>query len=353
MKKVLTFVTVLALITSLLTVSVSANQSISNGGFSLMLDELNHDFVPKEFDEEKEKRADEIFEQLSWLYINREECIEQYKETPTSAQLSLITQLNDSILRYETLIADMGITKLSQSQASLMMEDEADYASNSVVAPSSTANTNYYLHGPYEVDAIAYDGEEVTVTYYYVTALANSTNSNMYKAVTSHIKSDEIQDYMNKLVEIYISKLIGTALSVNKVVEYLPWELLLDAPTSQYSSNANYTIQTNCMTNVKFVWCYSPTYHDYFLGCVLHSTSISETHKMAYVENGTMTTKTHENEYNQVSDNYYSPRYAVEELWSTTSSKLVERISAIDYYYEGEKVATVIPPYATSYMDMN
>ena len=331
---------------------ISNQDSIPNVSDELIENITSKQKAPRIFTDEVARSTDVMLEKLSYLYLAVEKAEGNLKEKYDIQLSKAVDDMKYDIVTLEKEIAENGAIELTPEQVTTMFDGSSTQSaiqSTSVVKPIDTANTKYYLYGPYTIATNA-----GSCKYYYVTAIGMYTRSSMWSTYYIPVNSNKVSTYVDAIVNIYVGKVAGAVVgSLGWWTNFLPWELFVSPPQTHYSSTANYTITAEYLTNVKFVWCYSPTLSKYYLGVVLNSTSVSEAHKQAYVYNGTPYSKTKFVSYTVNCDNYNKVSEITKKYWEGYENVRVEYVRRINYTYNGSSVTTIYPKYAQSYSNMN
>ena len=275
-----------------------------------------HRSAPQVYSDQRVRTSDEMLEKLSMLYLAVERAESEIEQQKNNAVSQAIVEMKKDIAEIEEQILADGAIQLTEDQIKTIFADVNmgnSSAKSGEYEPPDTDNTRYYLYGPYTIST-----DEGDCTYYYVTATALSTNSNMWASYFIPMNEDRVSSYVDAVVDVYVGKVAGEVVgALAWWTNFLPWELLLDPPATHYSTTATYTVSTQCVTNVKFVWCYSPTMYEYFLGVVLNSTSVREVHDNQYVYNGVPYGDIEEKNYTLTCDNYYRVASVTREYWES------------------------------------
>ena len=302
------------------------------------------------YSEENIRVADEILKQLGFLYLALEEAEKEYMSTNTGEIAMAIKDMEADIILLEKELEERGAIFLTPQQVEIMFaEVNTQVTRAGEYEPPDTVNTRYALFWPFTMSTT-----QGSLKYYYVTATALSTNSNMWSSEFIPMNEDRVSQYVNAVVDVYVGKVTGAVIgTLGWWTNFAPWELLLDPPSSHYSTLATYTITAQYVTNNRFIWCYSNTTNDYYLGLVLNSTSIREVHDNSYVYNGHPYGTSEEKTYTIDSDNFYSVGSVTREYWEGNETFHIEYIDEVEYTYNDKHVTSINPPYAQGYYEMN
>lgn len=302
--------------------------------------------------DEQVNASNKMLEKLSMLYLAVEQSENDLRRREDVVLSKAVSEMKKEIAELEKKILDDGAILLTDDQVKTMFADVNmgnSHTRNGVYQPPDTENTTYYLYGPYTINTNA-----GACTYYYVSAIAQKAASNMWSSYFIPMNEGRISGFIDSVVDIYVGKVAGDVVgNVLPVVNYFPWELLMEKPTTHYSTSATYTISTQCVTNVRFVWCYSPTMYEYFLGLVLNSTSVREVHDIQYVHQGVPYGEVDTTTYTLYCDNYEYVRNAVSQYWEGYENMHLAYIDPIKYFYNNAVVTTIRPAYAQGYYHMN
>lgn len=309
--------------------------------------------APQIFSDEVARSTDDMLEKLSVLYLAVERAENDLKDNNDIHLSKAIDEMKLDISLLGSDIIKNGAIELTADQV-ITMFDEVNTGSVSTLSvigqPKDTVNTKYFMYGPYTIATSAGN-----CTYYYVTATAMSTKSSMYTSQLVEMKGNKVSTYLNAVVDVYVQKAIGATVgALGWWTNFLPWELLFQSPPStHYNITADYTIRGDYVTNVKFIWCYSPTINNYYLGVVLNSTSVREEHDEKYVYNGKPYTNKKIKNYTVNCDNYSNVTAITKKYWEGNENVRVEYIKKIDYRLNKNYVKSVYPKYAQAYYNMN
>lgn len=296
--------------------------------------------------------SDELIDELGALYLSLERLEDEYEKSPNTDVLNSILKMKSNIERLEEDILNTGAIELTQEQVNIMFSDVNmgnEATRSGEYCPANTSNTRFYLYGPYTIST-----SNDSCKYYYVTATAISSSSSMVTHKYITMNSDKVSQYVNAVTDVYVSKVAGSIVgSLAWWTKYLPWELLLDPPKSHYTTTATYTIDADYVTNAKFVWVYSPTLSDYFLGVVLNSTSVREVHNNKYTYSGKPYGTLDEKNYTINCDNYNNIANVTRKYWESEANIHIEYIKNIQYNYNGSKVTAITPKHAEGYYSVN
>lgn len=293
---------------------------------------------------------EEELSRLVELNLDIEEAEIVYNKNSSVENLEALNALISEKKDIEQAILDKGTIKLTQNEVNLMLGGtNNELTSDDPYCPPDTGNTDYYMSSIYTTNT-----DIGPVEYYVVTAIPISTRSNMIESWDIDVNADMIQEYVDTIVDIYVGKVTGSIIgSLKWWIDFLPYELLLDAPSSASTTTATYRIDATYASTMRYIWCYSPTFDEYFLGLVLHKTSVRDDHIMHYVYNGKVGGDHYEEEYTLYSDNYLSFTSIVREYWESSEYIHEEYVDRIRYKYEGDTVETLSPPYAPNYGYLN
>lgn len=305
---------------------------------------------------EQELSTDDIDNELSHIYIDIERARKDYLADSTSGNEFTLSQLIQRKDFLENTLKSRGFIFLTDNEAQQLLGASSRATGSK---PADTDNTQYAVSPILSVTL----SDKTEVKYYYVTAYAESTDSNMVRRALIEMDkagAKKIADFIDALVETYVGKLVGTAASLVKGVAWLPYEML--TYSDDISISCSYTVQATYTTTPRFIWALSESLGNYQLEGVTHSTYIEDHHAMTYVHGGKSHTDSHNSNYTRRTDLYSKPGTIVKNQWETYAPKAyAEIVENIKYYYQKDEdkpstkklVKTERVPYAVSYMDMN
>lgn len=298
----------------------------------------------------QQELQEEELSRLVELNLAIEEAKNEYNKNPSTENLNYLNAFISEKNKIEQIILDKGIIKLTQNEVNLVFGGTKNQlSSEEPYLPPDTKNTDYYMSSIYTTNTSI-----GPVTYYCATAIPISSNSRMVESWDIDVNSDMIKSYIDTVVDIYVGKITGSIIgSLTWWTEFLPYELLMDAPSAAQNTTATYRIDATYATSMRYIWCYSPTFEEYFLGLVLNKISVRDDHVMHYVYNGKVGGDHYEDEYTLYSENYLSFTSMVREYWESSEHIHEERVQRIRYKYEDDVVITLSPPYAQNYGYLN
>lgn len=148
---------------------------------SEFVDSITAKYTPRVYSDEIARESDELLKRLSMLCLAVERAQNEYKETAKNEIAGAIAAMKSDIASLENDLLDSGAILLTPSQVETMLagvnmnlSEENVKGKDDVYCPPDTANTRYYLYGPYTMST-----SEGNCTYYYINATALSTKSNM------------------------------------------------------------------------------------------------------------------------------------------------------------------------------
>lgn len=215
---------------------------------------------------EQELSTDDIDRELSHIYIDIERAQENYLADPTSGNESALNQLIQRKDFLENTLKSRGFIFLTDDEAQQLLGASSRATGSK---PADTDNTRYVASSILSVTL----SDNTKVKYYYVTAYAESTDSNMVRRALIEMDkagAEKVADFIDALVETYVGKLVGTAASLVKGVAWLPYEML--TYSDDINISCSYTIQATYTTTPRFIWALSESLGNYQLEGVTHST---------------------------------------------------------------------------------
>lgn len=304
---------------------------------------------------ESQLSSDEIDEELSHIYLDIYYAEEAFASNPTAENEATLNALIDRKDLLEQTMTQRGFVFLTDSETKSLL---GDVSGADGTPPPDTENTRY-VAAPYRYVTLS-DGFKVK--YFYVTAYAESPNSNMVRQTIVEMsdRNSVIGDFSSSLIETYVGKIIGELISKIPGASWLPYEMLSpgvsDDITCAYSIKATYT------TTPRFIWSLSDSLDYYLLDGVTHQTKIEDHHMMTYTNNGVSKTDDQNVYYTRTTDGWNKSHDIVKKQWETYAPKPhYEYAQNVEYYYQSDendpssrkRVASEKVPYAISYLDMN
>lgn len=304
---------------------------------------------------ESQLSTDDIDEELSHIYLDIYYAEESFASNPTAENEANLTALIDRKDLLEQTMTQRGFIFLSDDETKSLLGD----ISGADGTPPPDTNNTRYVAAPYSYVTLS-DG--FRVKYFYVTAYAESPNSNMVRQTMIQMSDSEsvIGDFVNSLIQTYIEKSISAAVSLVPGVSWSPYELLF--PSSDDDIYCDYSIKATYTTTPRFIWSLSDSLDYYLLDGVTHQTEIEDHHMILFTENGTSHTEPHDEYYTRTTDGWNNSGGIVKDQWETYAPKPhFEYPQHVNYYYQADEnnpnskilVASEKVPYAISYMDMN
>lgn len=299
--------------------------------------------------------SSEIDEELSHIYLDIYYAEENFSSVPTPENKSTLTTLIDRKDFLEQTMEQRGFIFLSDAEAQSML---GDVSGADGTPPPNTQYTSY-VASPYKYVTLS-DGSKVK--YFYVTAYAQSPYSNMVRQTVVQLskRKSVIGDFLNSVIQTYVGKIIGSAVSLIPGASWAPYEML--SPGVSNDITCDYSIKATYTTTPRFIWSLSDSLHYYLLDGVTHQTKIEDHHMIVYTKNGASHTDDHNVYYTKTTDGWTHSDSIVKNQWETYAPKPhFEYAENVDYYHKFDKndpdseqlVASEKVPYAISYMDMN
>lgn len=302
---------------------------------------------------------DDIDKELTHIYLDIDVAQQTFNDDPSLENQNIITALIERKDFLEATLSSRGYIFLSDDEAKMLMGSVLLTTSEEAPTPptpTETSNTRYVMSDVKKIKL----SDDAYHYYYYVTAYAKSTNSNMVAAPIIAMNVDKLQFYLNALAETYIGKFVSEALSYVSILAWAPYEIV--GATPDLTAPCSYTVDALYTTTPRFVWLYSETYHNYYLEGILHTTNIADHHVMRYTSNGLSEIKSYDENYSFVSPLYQRPVNVIKKQWnSDLGHTYIEYVRDVEYYYQSDEnkpstrklVSTQTAPYAYATYCMN
>ena len=279
--------------------------------------------------------VDEIYEEISHIYLDIEEAQRKYNESKLDADYRTLSSLVKRKDELEQELVAQGHIFLSNAEVDILFGNGVSPCLNGPEKPADTANHKYTLS---PVISLIENGKYLK--YFYVTAIPQTTKSGLHTSyVLDILNSTPCKDLWAAFVEIEVSKGIGMVLGK---WSFVPYELLSFTPNQTAKSDVQ--IRASYTSTARFVWMSSPgNANDSFLYShegTFHSTSVSEVRTVVTVQNGTTITDTSQKDYTAESEHFSTNKigqFVHDHFVNGEDGTFILEINVFEYYYVPDK----------------